>query len=53
MEQATYSSLERGIDGIMKRLFVLLTVCTLLLAGGGGQKDQPIIENKSSRGVYP
>lgn len=33
--------------GIMKRLFILLTVCTLILAGCGGQSKQPITENQS------
>ena len=33
--------------GIMKRLFILLTVCTLILAGCSGQKEQPITESQS------
>ena len=32
---------------IMKRLFILLTVCTLILAGCGGQSKQPITESQS------
>lgn len=47
MEQAAYPSLERGIGGIMKRLFILLTVCTLILAGCSGQKEQTITESQS------
>ena len=47
MEQAAYPSLERGIGGIMKRLFILLTVCTLILAGCGGQTEKPITESQS------
>ena len=47
MEQAAYPSLERGIGGIMKRLFILLSVSTLLLAGCSGQKEQPITEEQS------
>ncbi len=31
----------------MKKLFILLTVCTLLLAGCDGQKEQPITESQS------
>lgn len=31
----------------MKRLFILLTVCILLLAGCSGQREQPITENQS------
>ncbi len=31
----------------MKRLFILLTVCTLLLAGCSGQTEQPITESQS------
>ena len=31
----------------MKRLFILLTVCTLILAGCSGQKEQPITESQS------
>lgn len=33
--------------GIMKRLFILLTVCTLILAGCSGQSKQPITESQS------
>ena len=33
--------------GIMRRLFILLTVCTLILAGCGGQSKQPITESQS------
>ena len=33
--------------GIMRRLFILLTVCTLILAGCSGQSKQPITENQS------
>lgn len=32
---------------IMKRLFILLTVCTLILAGCGGQTEKPITESQS------
>ncbi len=32
--------------GIMRRLFILLTVCVLLLAGCNGQKEQPITESQ-------
>lgn len=31
----------------MKRLFILLTVCTLILTGCSGQKEQPITESQS------
>lgn len=31
----------------MKRLFILLTVCTLILAGCGGQTEKPITESQS------
>lgn len=31
----------------MKRLFIHLTVCTLILAGCSGQKEQPITESQS------
>lgn len=47
MEQAAYPSLERGKGGIMKRSFILLTVCTLILAGCSGQKEQTITESQS------
>lgn len=33
--------------GIMRRLFILLTVCALILAGCGGQSKQPITESQS------
>lgn len=33
--------------GIMRRLFIILTVCTLILAGCSGQKEQPITESQS------
>ena len=32
---------------IMRRLFILLTVCTLILAGCGGQTEKPITESQS------
>lgn len=32
---------------IMRRLFILLTVCTLILAGCSGQNEQPITESQS------
>lgn len=47
MEQAAYPSWERGKGGIMKRLFILLTVCILILAGCSDQKEQPITERQS------
>lgn len=31
----------------MRRLFILLTVCTLILAGCGGQTEKPITESQS------
>ena len=31
----------------MRRLFILLTVCTLILAGCGGQSEKPITESQS------
>lgn len=31
----------------MRRLFILLTVCTLILTGCSGQKEQPITESQS------
>lgn len=33
--------------GIMRRLFILLTVCTLILSGCSGQSKQPITESQS------
>lgn len=33
--------------GIMKRLIIFLTVCTLLLAGCGGQEKEPVTESQS------
>ena len=39
--------------GIMRRLFILLTVCTLILAGCSGQSKQPITENQSVETISP
>jgi len=33
--------------GIMKRLIIFLTVCTLLLAGCGGKEKEPVTESQS------
>ena len=49
---AVYGTISLSLMGertgdIMRRLFILLTVCTLILAGCGGQTEKPITESQS------
>lgn len=49
---AVYGTISLSLMGertgdIMRRLFILLTVCTLILAGCSGQTEKPITESQS------